>query len=76
MLTVTFIANQAPPVVGQIGLYCKQMLFGIFLVGLIAAARSAAVEKIKFSTAGFDMVFGRIAVIWYALPQFFGGNGF
>ena len=34
-------------------------------------------KKIKFSTAGFDMVFVvGIAVIGYALPAVFGGNGF
>ena len=44
---------------------------------LIAAAAVLLLKKIKFSTAGFDMVFVvGIAVIGYALPAVFGGNGF
>ena len=79
MLTVTFIAiAQGSASGGQIGLLIvKQMLFGIFFGGLIAAAAVLLLKKIKFSTAGFDMVFVvGIAVIGYALPAVFGGNGF
>lgn len=79
MLTVTFIAiAQGSASGGQIGLLIvKQMLFGILFGGLIAAAAVLLLKKIKFSTAGFDMVFVvGIAVIGYALPAVFGGNGF
>ena len=78
-LTVTFIAiAQGSASGGQIGLLIvKQMLFGILFGGLIAAAAVLLLKKIKFSTAGFDMVFVvGIAVIGYALPAVFGGNGF
>ena len=79
MLTVTFIAiAQGSASGGQIGLLIvKQMLFGILFGGLIAAVAVLLLKKIKFSTAGFDMVFVvGIAVIGYALPAVFGGNGF
>ena len=79
MLTVTFIAiAQGSASGGQIGLLIvKQMLFGILFGGLIAAAAVLLLKKIKFSIAGFDMVFVvGIAVIGYALPAVFGGNGF
>ena len=68
MLTVTFIAiAQGSASGGQIGLLIvKQMLFGILFGGLIAAAAVLLLKKIKFSTAGFDMVFVvGIAVIGY-----------
>ena len=58
MLTVTFYCDRTGSASGgQIGLLIvKQMLFGILFGGLIAAAAVLLLKKIKFSTAGFDMV--------------------
>lgn len=79
MLTATFIAIAQGNATGQQiwVLIIKQLLFGILFGALIAAAAVFLLKKMKFATAGFDMVFvSGIAMLAYALPAFLGGNGF
>lgn len=79
MLTATFISiakGQASG--GHIGLLIvEQIFFGLLFGALIAVAASWMLRKIRFATAGFDMIFVvGIAILSYALPARFGGNGF
>lgn len=79
MLTATFISiakGQASG--GHIGLLIvEQIFFGLLFGALIAVAASWMLRKIRFATAGFDMIFVvGIAILAYALPSRFGGNGF
>lgn len=79
MLTATFISiakGQASG--GHIGLLIvEQIFFGLLFGALIAVAASWMLRKIRFATAGFDMIFVvGIAILSYALPSRFGGNGF
>lgn len=79
MLTATFISiakGQASG--GHIGLLIvEQIFFGLLFGALIAVAASWMLRKVRFATAGFDMIFVvGIAILSYALPSRFGGNGF
>ncbi len=55
----------------------SQLFFGILFGTAIALISSFILKKVTFKTAGFDTVFVfAIAVIAYALPSVFGGNGY
>lgn len=57
-------------------LLVKQILFGIGFGVVIAAAARALLNRLRFSP-GFAAVFVlAVAFLAYALPAFFGGNGF
>lgn len=54
-----------------------QLVYGIAAGALIAVISSCILRKIKFTTAGFDTIFVvAIAILAYALPSAFGGNGY
>ena len=79
MLTVTFIsiAKGSAGVSDIVVLIIKQIAFGTLFGMLIAAVSIWALRRIKFQTAGFDTIFVvGIALVSYALPSYFGGNGF
>ena len=79
MLTVTFIsiAKGSAGVSDSVVLIIKQIAFGTLFGMLIAAVSIWALRRIKFQTAGFDTIFVvGIALLSYALPSYFGGNGF
>ena len=79
MLTATFISiAQGNAGAGHIALLIiKQLAFGIALGALISIASIWLIRHIKFQTAGFDAIFVvAIALLSYALPSYFGGNGF
>ncbi len=79
MLTATFISiAQGNAGSGHIALLIiKQLAFGITLGALISIASIWLIQHIKFQTAGFDAIFVvAIALLSYALPSYFGGNGF
>ncbi len=55
----------------------SQLFFGILFGVAIALISSFILKKVTFKTDGFDTVFVfAIAVIAYALPSVFGGNGY
>ena len=79
MLTVAFIAiSQGSASPGNIAiLIVKQLAFGIIFGVLIAKLSIMLLRYIRFKSAGFDAIFMvGIAIISYALPAYFDGNGF
>mgnify|MGYP002231712396 CR=1 FL=1 len=79
MLTVAFIAiSQGSASAGNIAiLIVKQLAFGIIFGALIAKLSIILLRYIRFKSAGFDAIFMvGIALISYALPAYFDGNGF
>ena len=79
MLTVAFIAvSQGSASPGNIAiLIVKQLAFGIIFGVLIAKLSIMLLRYIRFKSAGFDAIFMvGIALISYALPAYFDGNGF
>lgn len=79
MLTVTFIAVARGSASGrQIGiLIAQQIVFGLVLGAVIAAASVWLLKRIRFTVAGFDTIFVvGIALLSYTLPSMIGGNGF
>ena len=79
MLTATFIAVAQGHASGAniALLVVEQVVFGLLFGALIAAASVWLLKHVRFSIAGFDaiLVVG-IAILSYALPSVFGGNGF
>lgn len=79
MLTATMIAiaKGGASVNGIALLIVKQVFLGLLFGGVIAAASYFILKKVRFSIAGFDMIFVvGIALAGYAIPQAFGGNGY
>ena len=79
MLTIAFIAiSQGSVSAGNIAiLIVKQLAFGILFGALIAKLSIVLLRYIRFKSAGFDAIFMvGIALISYALPAYFDGNGF
>ena len=79
MLTATFIAVAQGTASGkEIGfLIGEQVVFGIAFGALIAFVAVKLLKKLRFGVAGFDMIFVvGIAILSYALPAKFGGNGY
>ncbi|WP_308803423.1 potassium/proton antiporter, partial [Agathobacter sp.] len=79
MLTVAFISiSQGSASPGNIAiLIVKQLAFGIIFGVLIAKLSIMLLRYIRFKSAGFDAIFMvGIAIISYALPAYFDGNGF
>ena len=79
MLTVAFISiSQGSASPGNIAiLIVKQLAFGIIFGVLIAKLSIMLLRYIRFKSAGFDAIFMvGIALISYALPAYFDGNGF
>ena len=79
MLTVAFIAvSQGSASPRNIAiLIVKQLAFGIIFGVLIAKLSIMLLRYIRFKSAGFDAIFMvGIALISYALPAYFDGNGF
>lgn len=79
MLTATFIAIAKGQASGAhiMLLVVEQVVFGLVFGAVIAFAAVCLLKRIRFSIAGFDaiLVVG-IALLAYALPSVFGGNGF
>lgn len=79
MLTATMIAiaKGGASVNGIALLIVKQVFLGLLFGGVIAAASYFILKKVRFSIAGFDMIFVvGIALAGYAIPQAFSGNGY
>lgn len=54
-----------------------QVVFGVFFGVLIALLTLMFLKKYKFVSVGYDAIFiVAVAVISYAVPSFFGGNGY
>ena len=54
-----------------------QVVFGVFFGILIAMLTLMFLKKYKFVSVGYDAIFiVAVAVISYAVPSFFGGNGY
>lgn len=79
MLTATFIAIAKGQASGAhiMLLVVEQIVFGLVFGAIIAFAAVCLLKHVHFSIAGFDaiLVVG-IALLAYALPSVFGGNGF
>lgn len=81
MLTVIFIAAlSASDAMGVFDII-KMLILQIVLAGVfgvcIAVAATFMLRRIRFATNGFDVIFVvAIAIISYALPTLFGGNGY
>lgn len=58
-------------------MFAKQLGFGLLFGGAFAYLGVLALKHIKFEESGFDAIFVcAMAIISYAIPAFFGGNGY
>jgi len=79
ILTIIFISILKGDVStgSVIWMFAAQLLFGAGLGLVIAQLAILAMNKIKFTTSGFDSLFVlAIALLAYAVPSAIGGNGY
>lgn len=79
MLTMIMISAMNSDVSGHEILYLifAQFVYGIVLGVIIALVSKYVLERVTFTTEGFDTLFLLgIAILSYALPAFIGGNGY
>ncbi len=80
MLTAIMISAMNSDVSGAAQIFYlvfSQFIYGIVLGFIIALVAKFILERVKFTTEGFDTLFLLgIAVLSYALPSFVSGNGY
>lgn len=81
MLTVIILSIMQGGDSGSVGefalMFAKQLGFGLLFGGAFAYLGVLALKHIKFEESGFDAIFVcAMAIISYAIPAFFGGNGY
>lgn len=81
MLTVIILSIMQGGDSGSVGefalMFAKQLGFGLLFGGAFAFLGVLALKHIKFEESGFDAIFVcAMAIISYAIPAFFGGNGY
>lgn len=58
-------------------IFVKQLGFGLLFGALFAVLGVLALKNVKFEESGFDSIFVcAVAIMSYAIPVFFGGNGY
>lgn len=79
MLTIIFISALKGTVGGWSLAYLifAQIVYGVAFGVAIAFVASFVLKKFDFKSAGFDTIFVLgVAIVSYALPSYFGGNGY